>query len=279
MVTFAPAICALVGIGGVAMYQAYRTRTGWRSWLLPIALVATALVQGFILAAFPVWNHRLTLIIVGLSILIAVLLIVARLAPRFPRKVLASPLVTVGLLALLIAPTTWAVLPLRSGVDTVNPVAGPPQPVNILILLAHAFIPESAHAQPALTQYLLAHQGQARYLVAGMNASTVAPFILDTGEAAMALGGFNGFDQILTVQQIAAMVQQGEVRFFLLPSFAHLQLNNVSPQVRKQIESFLQPRGSKGASIVQPAISQWVNVRSGSTQCCRARNVWAERYS
>src|SRR6185437_5997692 len=38
LVTFAPALCALVGIGVVRMYRAYRERSGWRSWLLPPAL-------------------------------------------------------------------------------------------------------------------------------------------------------------------------------------------------------------------------------------------------
>ncbi len=259
MVTFAPAICALVGIGGVVMYRAYRDQTGWRSWLLPIALLATALVQGVILKAFPKWNHTLTPVIVGLSLLIAIVLVIARLTPRLPRIALAGPLVSAGLLVLLIAPTIWAALPLWSGTDTINPVAGPPLPVGILAFLAHAFIPESAHAQPELEHYLLEHQGRARYLVATMNASTAAPFILDTGKSAMALGGYDSFDQILSVQQVATLVQQGQLRFFLLPTLAQFQLPNVSPGVLKTIKNALQPGSLHGASIIQPAISQWVS--------------------
>lgn len=258
MVTFAPAICALVGIGSVVMYRAYRDQTGWRSWLLPIALMATALVQGVILAAYPVLKNVLTPVIVGLCLVIALLLVLARFMPRWPRGTLARPGVTVGLLVLLLAPTIWAAFPLWLGTDTINPVAGPPRPVGVLALLAHVFIPESAHAQPELEDYLIEHQGQARYLVATINASTAAPFILDTGKAALALGGYDSFDQILSVQQVAALVQQGQLRFFLLPTFAQFQLPNVPPRVLKTITGILQPPSLHGASIIQPAISQWV---------------------
>lgn len=259
MVTFAPAICALFGIGGVQMYQAYLTRTGWRSWLLPIALIATALTQAYILAVFPAWSSRLTPFIVGLSALIAVLLIATRLQPRFSRTALVGPFVTIGLLVLLIAPTIWAALPVWEGNDTINPVAGPPLPVNALALIAHAFIPEIAHGQPELTRYLLTHQGQSRYLVATINASTAAPFILDTGKPALVLGGFNGFDQIMTAQQVATMVRQGSVRFFLLPSFAHMSLNNFSPFIRKGLQSFIQEYNSNGRiSVMQSDIAHWV---------------------
>ena len=210
------------------MYRAYQAQAGWRSWLLPIALFTTAVVQGIILAPFPKWNDFLAPVIVGLSLLSAILLIVARLTPRFPRMALTRQFVTAGLLVLLIAPTVWAMVPSWAGTDTINPVAGPPQPANILVLYrATAVLPETAHAQPELEQYLLEQQGQARYLVATPNAPTAAPFILDTDKSAMALGGYNGFDQILSVQQVARLVQQRAVRFFLLPSFAHLQINGL----------------------------------------------------
>ncbi|HTK07279.1 MAG TPA: glycosyltransferase family 39 protein [Ktedonobacteraceae bacterium] len=258
LVTFAPAICALVGIGAVILYRAYQAQAGWRSWLLPIALLATAAVQEVMLARFPTWNHVLAPIIVGLSLLIAIVLVVARLVPRFPRNMLNSPLVVAGLLVLLIAPAIWALLPLWSGTDTIDPVAGPARPASILAIVAHAFIPESEHAQPDLEHYLLAHEGQARYLVVTMNASTAAPFILDTGKSAIALGGYNGFDPTLSVPQVATLVQQGDVRFFLLPAFAQLQLPNTPPQVVQDVKNILLPSSLHGGSIMQPEISQWV---------------------
>lgn len=255
MVTFAPAVCALVGIGSVEMYRAYRDKAGWRAWLLPGALCATALVQAVILAAFPQWSYILAPIIIGSSLLIAVLLIAARFRPRLPRKAFTSSLVSAGLLILLLAPGIWSMVPQWSGTDTINPLGGPPQPASLLAILAHAVIPESEHVQPDLTRYLLEHQGQDRYLIVTVNASTAAPFILETGKAAIALGGFNGFDQTLSVEQVAQLVQRGEVRFFLLPV---LNFQHVSARTLQALKGILQGHSLNDA-IMQPAISQWVH--------------------
>ena len=118
------------------------------------------------------------------------------------------------------------------------------------------------HAQPKLEHYLLEHQGQATYLVATINASTAAPFILDTGKAVIALGGFNGFDTILTAQQVAALVERGTVRFFLLPSFAPDLLSTVPADYRTAFEAFLRQQQVNQDPVplpIQPAIIQWVN--------------------
>jgi hypothetical protein len=67
-----------------------------------------------------------------------------------------------------------------------------------------------------LDQYLLSHQGSTRYLVATSSALTAGPIILDTGQPVMALGGFTGGDPILTTRQLAQLVSQGTIRFFLI---------------------------------------------------------------
>src|SRR5713226_8677369 len=53
--TLAPAICALFGIGVVVMWQDYR-HSGWRGWLLPLALLLTALEQIHIIMSNPSWG-------------------------------------------------------------------------------------------------------------------------------------------------------------------------------------------------------------------------------
>ncbi len=67
-----------------------------------------------------------------------------------------------------------------------------------------------------LTQYLLANQGSARYLVATTTSSYASVFELATDRSALALGGYQGWDRILTPAQLAAMVGPGEIRFFYL---------------------------------------------------------------
>jgi hypothetical protein len=65
-------------------------------------------------------------------------------------------------------------------------------------------------------KYLLDNRGDARFLVAVPTSAEASPLILATGEPVMALGGFGG-DQILTADELAHVVEKGELRFLLLP--------------------------------------------------------------
>ena len=73
----------------------------------------------------------------------------------------------------------------------------------------------SSDSDPKLIGYLRANRGQAAFLVATESAGDASPLILAAGEPVMALGGFGG-DKILTADQLAARVRDGQIRFFLL---------------------------------------------------------------
>src|SRR5216117_741757 len=84
--TFAPAICALFGIGVVVMWKDYR-HSGWRGWLLPLALLLTALEQIHIIVSDPSWGTWLIPLIAIPCALAAVILFAARLVPRLRHNV------------------------------------------------------------------------------------------------------------------------------------------------------------------------------------------------
>ncbi|HEY8597065.1 MAG TPA: glycosyltransferase family 39 protein [Thermomicrobiales bacterium] len=69
---------------------------------------------------------------------------------------------------------------------------------------------------PRLVQYLVANQGSATFLVATPTSSYASVFMLATDQPALALGGYQGWDRILTPEQLAALVRAGTVRFFYL---------------------------------------------------------------
>jgi len=71
---------------------------------------------------------------------------------------------------------------------------------------------------PGLVRYLQANQGSAEYLVATTSSSYASLFILDSREPAMALGGYQGWDRVLTPVELSQIVTDGVVRFFYLPS-------------------------------------------------------------
>ena len=74
----------------------------------------------------------------------------------------------------------------------------------------------SSTTNTALIRYLQAHRGSAKYLVAVVSSNEADAIILATNQPVMALGGFSGSDPIITTAQLATLVKNGTVRFFLL---------------------------------------------------------------
>jgi 4-amino-4-deoxy-L-arabinose transferase-like glycosyltransferase len=226
MVMMAPAVAALVGIGSVELWQAYRSPE-WTGWLLPASLLGCVAVAAYILIPFPDWNRRLLPGVLFLGIPAVVVLVVTRFRGRYPARLL-YPAAVAGMLAVLVAPTAWAAIPVWNGSGS-RPYAGPEmthgrgpaslaqyEGVNGGTALT-GFDATEPVVDHRLVNYLLGHWDTERYLVATLNANVSAPIILETGAPVMTLGGFLGTDPILTSNQLAALVTGGGIRFFLLP--------------------------------------------------------------
>jgi 4-amino-4-deoxy-L-arabinose transferase-like glycosyltransferase len=126
----APPIAALTGIGAVAFYQAYRHRSGW-GLLLPLAIAATGVWSFVLLRRTPSWNPWLSWTVLGATVVAVLALAGGWLRGRYRpaaggrgRTLLAVAGVT-GIIAVLAGPAAFAVTPLASAIQGVNPVAGP----------------------------------------------------------------------------------------------------------------------------------------------------------
>jgi 4-amino-4-deoxy-L-arabinose transferase-like glycosyltransferase len=211
----APAVAALTAGGLTALARDFAAKR-WLGWLLPLGIVASAVFEAVIMAKywpeFTGWAVALTLVLGGLA---GVGLLIVRAVPALPRQT-ARALVLVGLTALLIAPVLWATTPLTGG-DAALPYAGPEllQRNNAQRPDGGAVRARSNTGSPALIEFLEANYNGETFLVAGMNANAVAPVILSTGKAAMAIGGFTGSDPILSADEFAQYVAEGKVRFVL----------------------------------------------------------------
>jgi 4-amino-4-deoxy-L-arabinose transferase-like glycosyltransferase len=275
MTELAPAIAALFGIGLVVMWQDYR-RGGWRGWLLPLALIATVAEQIHLLNSYPAWNQILTPILLVLCVLAVGVLVIARVAPRFHLKApgvrFILPALGAVVLALMLAPTVWAAIPVIQGTQADLLVAGPSQSDGFGGNFTGGG-DTTANSDTALISYLEANQGTTKFLVAVPSSMTADSIILATNKPVMSLGGFSGSDPILTTSQLAALVNNGTVRFFLLNSFGRgRQLPpQILDQVPQQFRNFLQGRqGGQGGpggfgfgGGQQGALTSWV------TQHCK----------
>jgi 4-amino-4-deoxy-L-arabinose transferase-like glycosyltransferase len=275
MTEMAPAIAALFGIGLVTMWQDYR-RGGWRGWLLPLALIATAAEQIHILTSYPTWSQWLTPLIVVLCVLAVGWLVSALMAPRIrvkaPSVRTLLPALGVGVLALLITPTVWAAIPILQHTESDAALAGPAQRDGFGGNFGGGR-DGRASVDQALIRYLEANQGNATFLVATPSSMTADGLILATNKPVMAMGGFSGGDPILTTSQLASLVAKGTVRFFLVgtrreltPQMVEQFLAQLPPQVLEQIPPQFLKRLQQGGGFGgfgfgdgrQSALTTWV---------------------
>lgn len=203
LIMLAPPIAALSGIGWYTMYRLYKNNKDWASCLLPAAVFITAAFQVYILSAYTSqigsgWMYVLGL--AGLGITIALLMLKS-----------SKQLIIVSLCVLLLAPIYWSATPLLYGGNSVLPESGPQ-----LKSSANGGNMFSSEMYTGLLSYLREHNTGEEYLFAALTTVTAAPYIINTDESVMALGGFNGTDPILTVSELKKLVNEGKVKYFLL---------------------------------------------------------------
>ncbi len=209
----APAVAALVGIGVMALWNDCRA-PGWRGWVLPLTLAGTAGLHANVLAEYQDWNPWSRPVVVILCLAAIAGLVVLRLVPRLGGRgcPLAVASVSIGIFALLIAPSVWAVSAMWDGVETRSPMAGPR--VKNDKLASSRFVRD---ADP-LMAYLQSNRGETTYLVATTDRDFARYAILNTDDPVIALGGFSGRDPVLSAARLAGLIDEGAVRFVLLES-------------------------------------------------------------
>ncbi|WP_160686530.1 glycosyltransferase family 39 protein [Clostridium sp. C2-6-12] len=223
----APPIAALAGIGVVTMWQFYK-EGGWKSWLLPIAFVAEGLTHTLMLSYF---YSSLSVVIRNI--------IIASLALCFGASVILSilnvtksknnddvkdnkntklkkGLVGIALIGILVTPFIGASAAITHSVNSTIPCAG-------LELLSNSekggfgggMGDKINSGNTKLIEFLKSNKTIEKYLLVVSSSQSAQNIIIQTGESVMALGGFSGSDNILTLDQFKELVKNGEVRYVL----------------------------------------------------------------
>jgi 4-amino-4-deoxy-L-arabinose transferase-like glycosyltransferase len=246
MTEMAPGLSAMVGIGMVVMWQEYRKQS-WHGWLLPLALILTAITQISMLSHYPAYARWLSPLIGIVTALVVIALIVFRagtklwLNPTLNRGIRGAA--SVGLLILLVAPTIWAGYAVLNNVENSDPLAGPTATAGSAtarnglafrgIGITNFGFGGTAQANPALISYLQAHQGNTKFLVATPSSTLADPIILATNKPVMSMGGFSGSDPILTTSSLQTLIKDNTVRYFLINSAQNPQ--NIFDRLPEQI--------------------------------------------
>ena len=126
-------------------------------------------------------------------------------------------------MTLLVAPLFWATTPMIYGGNSMMPAAGPQSGEG---MPGQARVQRQGQGQgqmqesinTKLVDYLTTNNTGEKYLFATTNAGTAEAYIIKTGKAVMAMGGFSGSDPILTVDKLKQMIANKEIKYVLLSS-------------------------------------------------------------
>jgi 4-amino-4-deoxy-L-arabinose transferase-like glycosyltransferase len=251
----APAVAALAGAGAVALWRLGRRSLRW-AWALPATVVGTALWADTLLARTSGYDTWLgpTVVVTGAVSALVLLLCLAR--PRVSHW-FALAAGTVAAASLLAGPAAYSLTTLgttTSGIATAGPTAstgglgaggapggpggrsgpgGAPTGTHTGALPGNATGMGGApaartggggsgggasNADEGLVHYLERHQGSSEYLVAVNGSQTAAPFILESGKAVIAMGGFGGTDPAPTLSQFEQLVATGKLHYVYVSS-------------------------------------------------------------
>jgi 4-amino-4-deoxy-L-arabinose transferase-like glycosyltransferase len=227
LIMLGPAIAALTAIAAWALWKILQ-RQHWAGWVLvALATGATLVFQLFTLKNFPQYSQWLTALTI-----VAWLWGIGLLAWRSQKWASIAGTILMSA-SLLITPIVWSGLttlnPYAS--DTSIPKAGPTSKVMV-IQQQGAPVPISG-SQQALVNYLLANTDPKTYLVGLYNADEATSYILATGRPVLPFGGFLGSDNVVNVNQLAQMVNSGDLRYVLDNS----QLARSKPQIANWVTS------------------------------------------
>lgn len=222
-VALAPAIGALVGIGSVELW---RGRAYWPARVvLAVTVLASSVWSAVLLGRDPAWLPGLRVIAVALGVLAAAALLLR--VDHFPglpgrfRKAATAGVVILSLLAGGLGSTAWtlatAAQPHAGSIPTSGPAAsamGGPTAAGARAFGGGAGGPLGAEsASSELTTLLKSTGTKWSAIVSG--ATQAASLELATGTSVIALGGWNGGDPYPTLAQFQAMVDRGEIGYFI----------------------------------------------------------------
>ena len=267
-VVLAPGLAALAGGGSVTMWRLGRQHLAY-AWLLPAAVLGTALLSAALLGRTPSFAPGLgtAIIVMGAAAMALLALVLARV---FDRRIVQFAAGAIAVLCVLAGPVAYSLVTVSHSVTGPLAAAGPassgfgpgglgpggPGPAGPGPPSLPGFgtaSDSSAAEQTGLVEYLLANQSSAQYLVAVNGSQAAVPLILATGRPVMTMGGFNGQDEVPTLAQFQELVSAKKVRYILLGS-------TMGPGGMPGPPGFAGPGRMGGGSVA--TILQWVQANA-----------------
>ena len=258
-VVLAPGIAALAGAGSVELWRLGRSHRSL-AWVLTAAVAGAAVWSAVLLNRASGYLPWLVLVVIVVGVVGALFL---TLVPALPskgaiRRIAAYTAVGACTAALCAGPLGYAIATVERSVTGNQPAAGPSSAASRSGSVNGSTTSTAAEdlgVDQALISYLKEHQGDAKYLVAVQASSASVPIILATGEPVVTIGGYKSRDPVPTLEQLASMVEAGELRYVLLTgattsgSGASARTGESSGSVGSTLQSIIQWVGQQGTLV------------------------------
>ncbi|WP_446682140.1 ArnT family glycosyltransferase [Ectobacillus funiculus] len=256
LIMLAPAIAGLSGAGWVELWSKYRDKEGWKAWLLPSSIAVTTAFQLYILQAYSSTIGIGWLIAVGIAgIGTALALFFARSNKTLSSRVALAGMLAL-LIGPLYWSATPLIYGDNTMIPQAGPSGGTmmggnrpmdgnmPQGGQPSFGAAPGAMPQNGEQQSsgtaaetrmtqdgraagmgggpgsgvneALLNYVTKNNTGETFLFGTTNANSASSYIIETGKAVMAMGGFSGEDPALTVEKLQKMVENNEIKFFYI---------------------------------------------------------------
>ncbi|USS91635.1 glycosyltransferase family 39 protein [Fructobacillus americanaquae] len=212
-IMLAPAIAALTAIGVAAVTKMMKVNVNTEDEtvgktqpfvariILSVAVIATLLLQAYYVSSYyPVITGILIVLALGLGVWWL-----------FPQKTAIKAKVIATAVSVLAMGAFWASTPTITHTSAAIPAAGPS-------LFSRGGTDMGGTVNKKLLAYTEKHQGSAKYLFATTDSNSASGYIIKSGKAVMALGGYNGTDPTMTFKQFKQLVKDGKLKYFVLGS-------------------------------------------------------------
>lgn len=208
-IMLAPALGAIVGIGFAQLY-----RWGKNShWAITGLILTVVVTLGFQIFATTQYNE-FSWWMLGTGLLLGFGIMLVSISRRAAYAIILS--------AALVIPTYWSVMTVVKGSNNNLPTAYEGQNQN----RQDGFLaspPQNANdgrggdraVNTELLDYLQSNTQGMKYLMAVPSSQQGAQYVIETGRPVLYMGGFGGQDQVVTADDLAEMVANGELRFIL----------------------------------------------------------------
>ncbi|WP_195510293.1 glycosyltransferase family 39 protein [Clostridium tyrobutyricum] len=222
----APPIAALSGIGITSMWKLYK-ENGIKSWLLPISFIVEGLVHSLMLSYFTssipstikgIIIAALVLCFAASAILIIHKIVKKQVLNKAENIKFSKVLVILALVGILTTPAIGASAAITHSLSSSIPSAGLELLSNNSSKSGDSMMGSGRNGSgndQKLIEFLDKNVKTEKYALVVSSANNAGNIIIESGKSIMAIGGFAGSDNIISLNEFKQLVKKGEVRYVL----------------------------------------------------------------